>query len=283
MTKISGVVVLYNPEENLKKNIESYLDEIERLYVIDNTPNKSNKEKLPLSQKIKYIQFNENKGVSCALNKAAKEAIKEGYKWLLTMDQDSQFEKGELAKLTKYIQRNKDEKIGLVCPWHVIATNPSKPKEDIDYPIEVMTSGNIINLEAYKKVGGYKDWLFIDCIDFDYCMNLNINGYKVVRLNYAELKHHLGDICIKHFLGRDFVCSNHNYIRRYYMARNIYYICDLYRDNFPDYCQFLKRGLRGQIMNIILFEKDKYRKIRNICRGINDYKKGIKGVYSYKN
>ena len=283
MIRISGVVVLYNPEDNLKKNIESYLDEIECLYVIDNTPNKNNEEKLPTSKKIKYIPLNENMGVSYALNKAAKEAIKEDYQWLLTMDQDSQFKRGELSKLIEYVKNTKDKKIGLVCPWHVIATNPSKPKKRIDYPIEVMTSGNIINLEAYKKIGGYKDWLFIDCIDFDYCMNLNINGYKVVRLNYVELNHHLGDISIKHFFSRDFVCSNHNYIRRYYMARNIHYIYDLYKDKFPDYCQFLKRGLRGQLINIILFENDKYRKIRNIYRGIRDYKKGIKGVYFYKN
>lgn len=283
MTKISGVVVLYKPEDDIKDNIKSYLDQLDRLYVIDNTPNETNEIKLPKSKKIEYIPLKENKGVSYALNVAAKESIKKGYNWMLTMDQDSIFKKGELDKLIDYIDTNKDSKVGLVCPWHSIATNPDKPKEEIDYPVEVMTSGNIINLKAYTKIGGYKDWLFIDCIDFDYCMNLNVHGYKIVRLNYAELEHQLGDICVKHHLRRDFVCSNHNYIRRYYMARNIYYIGDLYGKDFPDYCQFLKRGLRGQLMNIVLFEKDKFRKVRNIYRGIKDYKKGKTGVYPYKN
>ena len=114
-------------------------------------------------------------------------------------------------------------------------------------------------------------------------MNLHLHNYKIVRLNYIELNHSLGDICIKHHLGRDFVCSNHNYIRRYYMVRNTFYINDLYKDKFSDYCSFLKRGLRGQLMNIILFEKDKYRKIRNMYRGYRDYRCGKKGPYPYEN
>ena len=42
-------------------------------------------------------------------------------------------------------------------------------------------------------------------------------------------------------------------------------------------------GLDGQFRNILAFEKDKYRKLRNMKRGYKDYKKGIKGEYPYKN
>ena len=283
MIKLAGVVTLYYPDKDVKKNIESYLCNVEKLYVIDNTPNKENKDILPKSDKIEYIFNNKNIGVSMALNIGAKKAIEEKFNYLLTMDQDSRFKKNDIDKMIDFIENYKEKDLGLVTPWHVINTNPKKPEEDIDYPLEVMTSGNIISLKAFKKIGGYKNELFIDGIDFDYCMNLNSHGFKVIRLNYINLKHDLGDIEIKHHLRRDFVCSNHNYIRRYYIVRNTLYICKWYGNNFKEYTEFLKRGLRGQLMNVVLFEKDKFRKVRNMYRGYRDYKKGVLGEYPYKN
>lgn len=280
--KLAGIVTLYNPDNNVKNNIYSYLKDLEVLYIIDNSSNDNN-DKLPKSKKIKYLPNFDNLGVATALNIAARMAIKEGYEWLLTMDQDSNFEKENLKQMTDYIESNDCKNIGLIAPWHVINTGVVKPKEKIDYPLEVMTSGNIINLNAYQEVGGFKDEYFIDDIDIEYCMNLNIHNYKIARLNYVELKHDLGDIEIKHFLGRNFVCSNHNAIRRYYMVRNTFYLCDLYKNNFPEYCSFLKRGLRGQLQNIVLFEKNKLKKVRNMFRGYSDYKHNITGKYPYKN
>lgn len=280
--KIAGMVTLYNPEKEVANNLSSYLKDLDVLYVIDNSPNE-NRDKLPKSKKIKYFPNFDNLGVATALNIAAKQAIESGYEWMLTMDQDSKFKKENLKQMIDYIKQNDCKNIGLVSPWHVINTGVKKPRKKIDYPLEVMTSGNIINLKAYQEVNGFKDEYFIDDIDIEYCMNLNIHNYKVARLNYVELKHDLGNIEIKHFLGRNFVCSNHNAIRRYYMVRNTFYLYDLYKNHFPEYCNFLKRGLRGQLQNIILFEKDKFKKVRNMYRGYCDYKHNITGKYPYNN
>ena len=65
------------------------------------------------------------------------------------------------------------------------------------------------------------------------------------------------------------------------MVRNTFYLCQEYEKDFPEYCHFLKRGLRGQLQNIVLFEKDKIKKIRNMYRGYRDFKKGKKGKYPY--
>lgn len=282
MVKIAGVVTLYNPEKSVKKNILSYIDSIDRLYVIDNS-NGNNNIILPDDKKIVYLPNYENLGVATALNIAAREAIKDNYDWILTMDQDSEFNKNDVKKLTNYIEKKEFSNVGIVTPWHRTNNLAEKPKEDIDYPFEVMTSGNLVNLTAYQKVGGFKDNLFIDGVDIEYCMNLQRNNYKIIRLNYIELKHELGDTKIKKLLWKKVACSNHNYIRRYYMARNTFYICSIYNDIFPDYCKVLKRGLFGQFKNILVFEKDKYRKIRNMYRGYKDYKKGINGKYNYNN
>ena len=279
--KICGVVVLYNPSSTINDKISSYINEIDKLFIVDNSK-VDNSHLLLKNNKIKYIPNYDNLGISSALNMAARFASDEGFDWLLTMDQDSFFEDDNLYRLIEYTKVCDYSNVGVISPWHNTKSGETRPKEDIEERIDVMTSGNLVNLSAWAKVSGWKDWFFIDNVDIEFCMNLNVNGYKIVRLNYVELEHNLGDISIKRAFGRQFVCSNHNYIRQYYMVRNLYYLKDMYYDSFPEYIDYMVRGMRGRFKNILVWEKDKYRKIRNMIRGYRDYKHNIKGIYSYK-
>ncbi len=280
--KICGVVVLYNPSLEINQRILSYINKIDKLFVVDNSSD-SNADILLKNDKIQYIPNMENLGIASALNLAARIAYEEGYDWILTMDQDSYFNGDNLANLVQYVCECDTELIGLVSPWHNTTENLEKPSASIEEKIDVMTSGNIVSLRAWKSIGGWKDWLFIDNVDVEFCMNLNVNGYKVLRLNTVELEHNLGNISFRRFLWKKTVCSNHNFIRQYYMVRNLYYIKKMYYSYFPDYINYRFRGMRGRLRNILLFEKDKWKKIRNTFRGYRDYKHNIKGVYSYKN
>ena len=212
------------------ENIYTYIDDINILYVIDNSK-KSNLDKIPKNDKIRYIFNNENIGVSKALNIGAQMAKEDGCSWILTMDQDTAFKADTLREMKKAVEENDVREIGIITPWHNTKLKLEKPKQNIDYPLEVMTSGNLVNLEIYEKIGGYKDWMFIDGIDIEYGLNLNKNGYKIMRLNNVVIEHNLGDIQYKNFLWeKDILCTNHNYLRRYYMMRNYLYIRDLYQD-----------------------------------------------------
>ncbi len=41
MISIAGVVVLYNPDESVVNNIQSYIQDIEILFVVDNSEEKT--------------------------------------------------------------------------------------------------------------------------------------------------------------------------------------------------------------------------------------------------
>lgn len=278
--KIAGIVTLYNPTDQDIKNIDTYIDDIDRLYVIDNTEGKDNKSRIPSNEKIKYIFKNENLGVATALNMGAKNAIEEGYKYLLTMDQDTTFKPGVMKKLKEVINSTDMSKIGIVTPWHHTKLIDKKPETETDDPHDVMTSGNILNLDIWQKIGGFKDWFFIDGIDIEYCMNLHKNGYKILRVNSVEIDHNLGDLFYKNIRGRLFLCTNHPPIRRYYIMRNYHYILDMYKDVEPSYCYSLV-SQRHNMIGVLLFEKQKIKKIRKYIQGLRDYKKGIKGKYPY--
>ena len=276
MKKIAGVVVWYNPTKKEVKNIETYLNQLEVLYVIDNSDH-NNEKLLSKNDKIKYLPNYSNLGISYALNKAAKMAIDEKYEFLLTMDQDSSFTDNNLTELIKYAVKSDLEKVAIISPKHLINVKDEKSSEKIDNPLEVMTSGNLLNLNLYQKIGEFKEEYFIDDVDIEYGLRLNKMGYRIDRLNEVTLKHHLGNIKNVNVLNHNFVCSNHSATRRYYMARNTMYLCDEYAEIYPDYCDFMKRGLLGQIQNIILFEPDKINK-----EGFKSYKNGVTGKHDLK-
>lgn len=277
---LAAVVVFYNPSDANIQNIKKYEQSVDQLFIVDNSDDDIIR--YQDTKKIKYIKLHENKGIAYALNKGAKEAIAQGFNWLLTLDQDSQITKEIIGNLKKYLETHDTKKIGLISPYHDIQTE-EEIKGDEEEMIEVMTSGNIINLEAYQKIGGFKDWLFIDCVDTEYCMNLNIHGYKVLRLNKIKMKHQLGNLKIHTLFGKKYPCYNHGPIRRYYIVRNNLYINQMYHEKYPDYCEHLLRVQKGQVKRILAFEKEKRKKLTMMYRGYKDFKKGIKGKCPYIN
>lgn len=280
--KLAGVVVVYNPTDSINDCIKTYIDYVEKLYVVDNS-NSDNKKVILKNKKIEYVPNKKNLGIAKALNIGAEKAYNEKYDYILTMDQDSKFEDDNLDILIDYAKTCDIDKIGIISPWHITKENKKIPKVEKEEVIEVMTSGNIVNLKLWKKIGGWKDYFFIDNVDIEYCMNLNKHGYKVIRYNKSKLLHNLGDITKKRILWKTITCTNHNYIRQYYMIRNLGYLKDLYNDDFPENIKKMERGARGRFKYIVFGEKDKFRKIRNMYRGYKDYKKGIKGKYPYNN
>ena len=275
MIKIAAVVVLYNPKQKNIDNINKYIDSVDKLYVIDNSEDEIIR--LTSDKKIEYIKLNENKGLAYALNLGAKKAIEDKYKYLLTLDQDSNMTSKNVDKMIEFLDSTKIDKIGLISPYHDIGFDEEGKKGEVEERLEVMTSGNIIDLDAYSIIGGFKDWLFIDCVDYDYCLNLNKNGFKVLRLNDVIMKHSLGDLVVHKLFGKEYPCFNHNPIRRYYIVRNTYYINQMYKDLYPDYCAHLIRVQKGQVKRIIAFEKNKIKKLKMMHKGYKDFKKGIKG------
>ena len=276
--KIACVVVFYNPSNENISNIENYKNSVDKIYIVDNSYD--NIKRVACSEKITYIKLKENFGIAKALNIGAENAIKDGYKWLLTLDQDSSINSKIIDELKKYLIKNQTKQnIGLISPYQEIGSLEKKPNASREEMIDIMTSGNIINLEVYQKIGGFKDWLFIDLVDTDYCMNLNKNNYKVIRLNNIIMKHSLGNLKIHKLLGKQYECYNHNPLRRYYIVRNTLYIRDMYQDLFPEYTKHLIRVQKGQVKRIILFEKNKVKKLYMMYKGYRDYKKNKKGKY----
>lgn len=274
---LSAVVVWYNPTNKEKENINSYIKYVDKLYIVDNSEKENTFEN---NKKIHYVFNGENLGIAKALNIGADLALKEKYDWLLTMDQDTSFKNEDVKKIFEYIKNNDMKNIGIVSPWHDTKLHIQKPKEEIDYPIDVMTSGNFLNLKIFKKIGGFKDEYFIDGVDIEYCLRLKKYNYKVMRLNKFSIKHNLGNISYKHFFKKELLCLNHNYLRVYYRVRNYNYIKQEYHDIAPEFCDILVK-IKALVWCIIFYENDKIRKLKSIYYAKKDFKNNIYGKYNH--
>lgn len=273
--KIYGVVVLYNPDYTILDNIKSYIDGIEKLYVVDNSETKNHElinKIVIISEKCIYIDNNGNQGIAHALNVGAKLAIENGADWLLTMDQDSKFEDGGLRNMINYIQRpNILEITGIISPIHLTNGKNHIIKESVSEVITVMTSGNLLNLKAFQQIGEFKENYFIDYVDHEYCLRLNKNKYKILVMNNIILHHSLGNISVHKIFGYNIKCTNHSYLRRYYIMRNRLDVIFSYINEYPKFCLNEIKSIIIGILKIVLFEQNKVLKFKYMFYGFRDF------------
>lgn len=267
---ICAVVVWYNPTKEMIKNIKSYINFVDKVYIVDNS-NFSNINLLENidSKKCEYISNLENLGIAKALNIACEKAIKEEYDWILTMDQDSWFEQDGLEKYFGIINK-KIKDVAIFCPVYKYTHNREilkTKKITLKEISKVITSGNLVNLDICLKVGKYNEDFFIDQVDFEFCKKIEKQNKKIIEVGSGFLNHSLGDSEEKNVLGKKILITNHSPIRRYYMSRNILYMIQKYPELRIKYLIFLFL----EWIKILFLEENSIKKLKYSIKGIQDF------------
>ncbi len=281
MPKVAAVVLLYSPPEEVLSHVESYREGIDHLYVVDNTENRS----FPAYIRNELLSFpytslihgSGNIGVAKALNLALAHARKDGYEWLLTMDQDSCFDEKEWLQYMEHFEKLRDPAVALVSPLH----NPKFLKKSSTDPYVkkemVLSSGNLVNVGYALKTGGYNEALFIDEVDHAFCFELRRHGYNVLEDRTVFLNHMLG-----RSFGKYGNIKLYPPIRLYYMLRNYLYLEERYRAGYPDFFRRRKYYLLKFFMKQLLFGKERRESIKMLKRGYTDHKNSVYGKYHEK-
>lgn len=283
--KVIGIYVLYNPDiEYLRKSLSQALKMLDRVILIDNSEKENDDlRSLSMSEKVDIISMEENVGIARALNVACKTAISLNYDWAITFDQDSIPDDSFIDEYEYFLSTTDVLFVGLLCPLYKLDAGDGVEKKKCTMEIDsAITSGSLMNLKAYSAIGGFKEELFIDSVDTEYSWNLRAHGYKIYQLCNLVLEHHLGEhpYTVK-LLKKTITITNHNYLRCYYITRNSLKISRDYRNILlDDTCRYKKKWLK-LFIKVILFEKDKFRKIRSIYYGILDFKKDVYGKYNH--
>ena len=261
--KICAGIVLYNPNySRLEENIKSIIHQVGKVYLQDN--GSSNDIEIGGYENIVYLQNNKNRGIAWALNRLCEHAISDGYSWILTLDQDSVCPQKMIEVYRGYL-----EQADMLCPqiYDINAGKLQNSLGKVEYVNECITSGCLLNLESWRKVGGFDEKMFIDGVDFDFCYRMKKAGMRILRINDIVLQHEIGNITVKYFLGIKVIVKNHNAFRKYYIARNTIY-CARKKSIGSVFKANLK--IIKQICIVILFEKDRKNKLHSIVKGFID-------------
>lgn len=270
MRNIAAGIVLYNPDLNiLKENIDSIYKQVEYVVLIDNNSNNI-EEIINLSNSYKNIEIVRNKknlGVATALNQIIKICDKREIKWVLTLDQDSVCPENIIDEYIKYIDI---EKIAIITLQIVDRNNKFEFKKSNKFEFVDMciTSASLTNVDICKRVGLFDENLFIDYVDFEYCIRLKRNGYKILKVNSIALLHRLGNMKIYKLFGKSIHVTNHNNIRNYYIIRNMIYTYRKHKDLIKFTNIFT--GVIIAIFKISIYENKKILKLKSILKGIID-------------
>lgn len=275
---ICCLIITYNPDQILLGLIDVIHRQVGRIIIVDNN---SSKEGLDIIAKgnekynFQIIRNTQNYGIAKALNQGLEEARNSNFDYVLTFDQDSTpFENIVSVIREVYNSYNNKAEIGAIGVSYVsgkseklVEGNKNQLYFEKDY---LITSGCMISVDAFFKIGGFREDFFIDNVDIEYSLRLKKNGKKSLIATKPGMIHKAGDPLIKKILGISITSSNHSSFRRYFMSRNHIIVT---RDYFLTDTYFILKlnfFFILSIIKIIVVEKDVKSKLKRSYRGFKD-------------
>jgi rhamnosyltransferase len=279
---VAVIVVLYRPDTETVFNLASYAGEAGRVFAVDNSelPDPTIVSALNAIPSVTHISMDGNAGIGRALNVGVAHAGEAGFGWVLTMDQDSTPGHQMLFELSRCAETCGDGRsVGTVSPLLRLENGPAVSGfEGCRDALTTITSGSLLSVAAWSAIGGFDEDLFIDQVDHEFCLRLNMGGFAVLECGSAWLRHSMGEMRRRRLLGPVFV-TNHSALRRYYITRNRYAVSARYRTRFPEFRSREMSAQRHELLKMLLLEDHRFAKLLMVWRGYRDFRRGRTGPY----
>lgn len=267
---IGAVVVLFNPKLEEILNINSYVNNVDFLVIIDNsdTDHYNFVLKNVSSRNLKYYTEKKNLGLCRALNIGVNILNNVGCSWALLFDADSKLGSDIISVYKKAIEELYVDNVSLLCPVHMFERSKSVPYSGYKNVKWSMTSGCLFNIPVFNKLQGFYEDLFVDGLDMDYCLKSKKCGYKIIQCGEAVINHHPADtksVCgFKYGIASPF---------RYYMqSRQLIWVIFYYKEPiffatylykwikvvflFPNKFLYIKSMIKGSFEGLRLLRKN---------------------------
>lgn len=292
---LCAVIVTFHPGPGVQEVIAAAQAQVPAVVLVDNgsTPEELKFLEPPGAAGRVVLHRNaENLGHAAALNQGCRLAARQGFTWVLLLDQDSVLAPRLVEGLCRaFAAYPAPERVALISANYWADQPPPLPGHSIrgtlaGYPppppagssaageepwipmVATLTSGTAARLQVIRELGGFAEELFIDFVDIEYCLRARRQGYAVLATRALLMGHAPGSPSRHRFLSRQPLTLNYGPIRLYYQYRNPIFVTRHYAWREPRYLAQMWWHKARCLVLIALFETQKTKKFRAVLRGL---------------
>ena len=182
-SRIAIGIVIYTPQENLIDRIRIIQESSHTIYVFDNSPEIGVVGEFCRKQEnCRYITYGSNVGLGIGISALCSEAFNEGHSALLFFDQDTFFSGTTLSFVQEFYINNAhlESEYSAIVFNAKKGNNPGNEKgSQVKNVFLAISSGSLFFLKNLKEMGWHNTGYFVDCVDYEFCLNSNNNNFRI--------------------------------------------------------------------------------------------------------
>ncbi|WP_201838733.1 glycosyltransferase family 2 protein [Microvirga zambiensis] len=285
--RIVAVAVTYNPDiDVLAQTLQSVTSQVQHLVVVDNGSGNIEDIRSTAAELSAHLVDNPNNiGIAAAQNQGVAYARAEGFSHVLLLDQDTFLAPEVVADLAQNLLALERDHgpVAAIGPAYYELNSRRQTRgyvanglwlsrlslADAKRPVAsdfIIASGSLIPLTVLDQVGGFKEELFIDLVDVEWCFRARKAGYKSFLSPTATVDHRLGNDTVQ--IGTKRVAV-HVPIRNYYWVRNALWLARQPHTPLAWRLYFVSRSL-GFLATYTTLVDERARRLQLMARGIWD-------------
>lgn len=208
-------MTVYHPTHGTLQRLLQALEPVWRVVIVKNDPPDVDRawwaEQCVGRGNWRVMQMPGNAGIAAAINAGAQVLEKEGAQYLWLFDQDSQPRPNALGAILHTLgQESTEGSLGtaavvpLVHDAHSRQALPylvalpdgrivARPHEAVTQVLAAISSGMLIPIHAWHRIGPMNEAFFMDHVDTEWCLRAVHQGYGIRVCPHAIIDHELGE------------------------------------------------------------------------------------------
>lgn len=264
---IGCVIVFFEPKDDAILTVQNLVSNNYHVIAVINKVSRSINIKLRCVPGLHIIQNKENLGLATGLNQGAAYAFDVlKLKYAIFFDQDSVPNDSLPQMLMEEFESKSNENLACISP-SLIDKKSKNLQPNNQKLITAPTSGTLIPISAWKKIGPMLDGLFIDCIDHEWCFRALNQGYKIEISSDIKMLHNMGDLGI-HIMG-SYKPIYESPLRHYYIVRNTLLLFS-YKHVPKEWLIIEILKLIPRVLFYFYFSKNKIKTLKLVLMAIKD-------------
>lgn len=270
-----AVIVTYHPDDGLPERLKQVEAQFPLVIVVDNGSRPSTVEmlrRLSRSPHVTLVENPNNLGIAAALNQGVDLASREGFQWIVTLDQDTAIHAGFLAALFDVHLKSGGGDVLIGSNYW----NAQKKRNFVQCkdPCAIfqerktlITSGTLVPLSLFKNIGLFREDYFIDSVDHEFSLRARAHGFRLLISCHPLMNHSIGIGFEQASRLRQLLSLNHSSARKYFIARNSIATAKTYFLREPVWS--IRQGVQllAILLSILLFEEEKLKQSKAFMVG----------------